>query len=62
VRVNVATRPPLIVGQQIQIDVQVLVPNFFMGSPKFPVLDVRGAVVTLTDDAVNLNDTIRGQS
>jgi hypothetical protein len=62
VRVSVAQKAPLLVGQQIRIDVQVFVPNFFMGAPRFPTLEVPGAIVTLSDDAVNLNETIRGEA
>jgi hypothetical protein len=62
VRVSVAQKPPLLVGQQIRVDVQVFVPNFFMGAPRFPTLEVPGAIVTLSDDAVNLNETIRGEA
>lgn len=62
VRVSVAQQAPLLAGQQVRIDVQVFVPNFFMGAPRFPNLEVPGAVITLTDDAVNLNDTIRGEA
>lgn len=61
-RISVAQKPPLLVGQQVRIDVQVFVPNFFMGAPRFPTLEVPGTVITLTDDAVNLNETIRGEA
>ena len=50
-------------GQQVRIDVQVLVPNFFMSAPRFPPLDVAGAVVTMPDESgLNLNETIGGQA
>ncbi len=50
-----------LVGQPVQIDVQVLVPNFFLSAPKFPTLEIPGAVVTMPDESgVNLNDTIGG--
>lgn len=60
VRVRVGTPPPLLVGQQIRLDVEILVPNFFMGSPVLPHLDLDGAVITLSDDSVNMNETVRG--
>jgi hypothetical protein len=63
--VRVVVRPAglHLVGQQVQIDVQVLVPNFFMSAPSFPPIDMPGAVVTMPDDSgVNLNDTIKGES
>jgi hypothetical protein len=63
VRVNVRPAGRHLVGQQVQIDVQVLVPNFFMSAPRFPTIDIPGAVVTMPDESgTNLNDTIKGQS
>jgi len=63
VRVNVRPAGRHLVGQQVQIDVQVLVPNFFMSAPRFPTLDIPGAVVTMPDESgTNLNDTIKGES
>jgi hypothetical protein len=64
VRVTIRQKPPLLVGEQVQIDVQLYVPNFFMSAPKFPTtLEIAGALVTMPDDSgVNLNDTINGQS
>lgn len=61
VRATVREKPPLVVGQQVHIDVQLLVPNFFMSSPRFPIINIPGAVVTLSDDALNLNETIKGE-
>jgi len=50
-----------IAGQPISMDVDVLVPNFFMGPPQFPVIDIPGAVVTLSDDrAANFSDKVDG--
>lgn len=50
-----------IAGQPIDMDVDVLVPNFFMAPPQFPVIDIPGAIVTLSDErAVNFNDTVDG--
>ncbi len=36
-------------GQQILIDVDVLVPNYFLQPPQFPAIDLPGAIVTLDD-------------
>src|SRR5262245_29359502 len=63
VRVNVRPAGQHLVGQQVQIDVQVFVPNFFMSAPQFPTLDVPGAVVTMPDDTgLNLSESIKGES
>jgi hypothetical protein len=63
VRVTIEGKQPVLVGQQVKINVQVLVPNFFMSPPDWPALDIPGAVVTLSEgSAINLNDTIGGES
>lgn len=62
-RVEILTQPPIVPGQQVQIQVDVLVPNFFLSPPKFPLFDLPNAVVTLPDErAVNLTETINGES
>lgn len=54
---------PYLAGQQINLEIQVLVPNFFMSPLQFPTLDIPGAVVTLSDDrATNFNETIDGET
>ncbi len=51
----------LYAGQQILIDVDVLVPNYFLQPPQFPAIDLPGAIVTLDNGrALNLNETIDG--
>jgi hypothetical protein len=61
VRVRIEQSGPIYVGQSLRIDVTVLVPNFFMSSPQFPLFDLPGAVVTMPGEgAVNVNETISG--
>ncbi|SPR96515.1 BatD family protein [Cupriavidus taiwanensis] len=61
VRVEVDARQPVLVGQQVGIDVTILAPNYFLSAPEFPSLAVPGAVVTLPDArAVNSTETIDG--
>ncbi|MEM5277722.1 BatD family protein [Cupriavidus taiwanensis] len=61
VRVEVGARQPVLVGQQVGIDVTILAPNYFLSAPEFPPLGVPGAVVTLPDArAVNSTETIDG--
>jgi hypothetical protein len=62
VRATIETRPPLLVGQQVRIDIDVFVPNFFMSSAELPTIDIPGAVVTPDDGASNLVETIDGQT
>ncbi|MCO4864485.1 hypothetical protein MKD38_22620 [Cupriavidus sp. WGlv3] len=61
VRVDVGAHQPVLVGQQVGIDVTILAPNYFLSAPEFPPLAVPGAVVTLPDArAVNSTETIDG--
>lgn len=61
VRVEVGARQPVLVGQQVSIDVTILAPNYFLSAPAFPALEVPGAVVTQPDTrAVNSTETIDG--
>jgi hypothetical protein len=57
VRAQVMTQPPIVVGQQVEIAVDVLAPNYFMSPPKFPQIDLPNAIVTLQDGAQNLVET-----
>lgn len=62
-RVEILTKSPIVPGQQVQIQVDVLAPNFFLSPPKFPLFDLPNAIVTLPDErAVNLTETIKGES
>ncbi|WP_354686319.1 BatD family protein [Cupriavidus necator] len=61
VRVEISAKQPVLVGQQVGIDVTILAPNFFMSAPDFPALQVPGAVVTMPDArALNTTETIDG--
>lgn len=56
VEATVATKGTLVAGQQIQIDIDVFVPNYFTAPPQFPAVDLPNAIVTLSDGrAQNLN-------
>ncbi|MDX0991555.1 hypothetical protein GOL27_23780 [Sinorhizobium medicae] len=60
-RAALQSQGTLYAGQQILVDVDVLVPNYFLQSPQFPAIDIPGAIVTLDDGrALNLNETIDG--
>jgi hypothetical protein len=62
VRVQVESKSPVLVGQELRVRVQVLVPNFFTGPPQFPSFDLSGTVVRLLDDrGENSTETIAGQ-
>jgi BatD DUF11 like domain len=63
VRVKIEATQPVMVGQQIRVDVTVLAPNFFLSAPQFPLFDLPGAVVTLPEEAaLNSTEMIGGES
>jgi BatD DUF11 like domain len=63
VRVEVETKEPILVGQQVRVNVTVLAPNFFLSPPQFPAFDIPGAIVTLLDEnALNGTETIDGET
>lgn len=62
VRAQVQPQGRIVVGQQVTISVDVLVPNFFLSPPKFPQLDIPNALVLLQDGAQNLVETIDGNT
>jgi hypothetical protein len=63
IRVVMPAGTPYLAGQPINLEVQVLVPNFFMSPLQFPTLDIPGTVVTLSDDrAMNFNETVGGET
>ena len=43
------------VGQPVTLTVDVYVPSFFTGAPRFPQLEVKDAVVVFIDEGTNLN-------
>lgn len=60
-RAAMQSKGTLYVGQEVLIDVDVLVPNYFLQPPQFPQFDLPGAIVTLQDGrALNLNESIEG--
>jgi hypothetical protein len=62
VRVEIDAKDPVLVGQQVRVNVTVLAPNFFLSSPQFPTFDIAGAIVTLLDEnALNNTETIDGE-
>lgn len=59
VRATLQSKGTLYAGQQVLIDVAVLVPNYFLQPPQFPQFDLPGATVLLQDgQALNLTETI----
>jgi hypothetical protein len=58
-RAALQTKGTLYVGQEVLVDVDVLVPNYFLQPPQFPQFDLPGAIVTIEDGrALNLVETI----
>src|ERR1700729_3463154 len=53
----------IIVGQPVHLVVEVLVPNFFTGSPDFPIFELGNVIVVLPEETPqNLNEQINGQT
>ena len=53
----------IIVGQTVHLVVEVLVPNFFTGSPDFPTFELENAIVVLPEETPqNFNEQINGQT
>ena len=49
------------VGQPVTLTVDVYVPSFFTGAPRFPQLEVKDAVVVFIDEGTNLNQRVGEQ-
>lgn len=61
VRARLEPSGPVVVGQPVQLVVDVLVTTWFAGAPQFPALDVPGALATLSDDQpAHLTEDIQG--
>jgi len=62
VRAHLEPAGTVVVGQPVQLVVDVLVTTWFSGAPQFPTFDVPGALVTLSDDQpVHLTEDINGE-
>jgi hypothetical protein len=63
IRANVVPQKAVLVGQQVTVTVQVLVPNYFLSAPDWPTLEIDGAIVTMPDEVLpHLTETIDGAS
>ncbi|SFN11400.1 BatD family protein [Variovorax sp. OV329] len=63
VRVQVQGKQPVLVGQQVPVEVTVVAPNYFLSAPPFPDLVLQGAIVTMPDDrSIHGVDTVDGQT
>ncbi|MGQ3212593.1 MAG: BatD family protein [Shinella sp.] len=60
-RVKIEDTGRIVPGQQVRVDVEVFVPDFFTSPPQFPLFDLPNALVTLPDGrALNMVETIDG--
>jgi hypothetical protein len=63
IRARLVPAKRIIVGQPVHLTVDVLVPNFFTGSPDFPAFDLEDAIVVLPEDTpANISEQINGQT
>jgi hypothetical protein len=61
VQVEVHAKQPVLVGQQVEIGVRIVAPNYFLSAPVFPDLQIPGAVVTMPDETgINSSETVDG--
>jgi BatD DUF11 like domain len=61
IRATLTPTKEIIVGQAVHLSVTVLVPNYFTGSPDFPVFELENAIVVQPQDRPqNLSETIGG--
>ena len=58
IRVEVRAKQPVLVGQQIPVDVTVMAPNFFTSAPPFPTLQVPGTIITMPDEHASLGTEV----
>jgi len=62
IRAHLEPSKEIIVGQPIHLVVEVLVPNFFTGSPDFPNFELENAIVVLPEETPqNMNEQVNGQ-
>ena len=54
--------PRVTVGQPLRITVEVLVPSYFTGGPRFPALDVRDALTVFEDRGSNFTERVGRQT
>jgi hypothetical protein len=63
IRARLVPAKGIIVGQPVHLTIEVLVPNFFTGSPDFPTFDLEDAIVVLSEDTpANMSEQISGQT
>ena len=60
-RAAIEDKGKIVPGQQVQITVDIFVPDFFTSPPQFPLFDLPNAIVTLSDNrAQNMVETVDG--
>lgn len=60
-RASVEDGGNIVPGQQVRVDVDIFVPDFFTSPPQFPLFDLPNALVTLPEErAQNITQTIDG--
>lgn len=63
VRAKLVPASGIIVGQPVRLVVEILVPNYFTGSPEFPEFEMENAIVVLPQETPqNSNEQIGGKT
>ena len=61
-RVRLEPGPRVTVGQRVTVAVEILVPTWFTGAPRFPDLDVADAITVFEDRGTNFTERIDNQT
>ena len=61
-RTRLEPGPRVTVGQPVTVVVEVLVPSFFTGAPRFPALDVDDALAIFKDRGINFTERVDGET
>ena len=61
-RARLEPGPRVTVGQPVTVVVEVLVPSFFTGAPRFPALDVDDALAIFKDRGINFTERVDGET
>jgi len=61
-RARLEPGPRVVVGQRVTVVVEILVPTWFTGAPRFPDLDVADAIAVFEDRGTNFTERIDDQT
>jgi hypothetical protein len=62
VRTSLEPDGPVTVGQPVRLIVEVLVPTWFTGAPRYPQIDLADAIVIFQERGFNFSDRVNGET